>query len=65
MSTSHLFALTPGEPAGIGPDLCLLLARETQPHPLVAVASRELLAERAALLGLNINLEEVDRKSVV
>lgn len=59
MSTSHLFTLTPGEPAGIGPDLCLLLARETQPHPLVAVASRELLAERAALLGLNIDLQEV------
>ncbi len=24
------FALTPGEPAGIGPDLCLLLARQAQ-----------------------------------
>ncbi|WP_152219818.1 4-hydroxythreonine-4-phosphate dehydrogenase PdxA [Pseudomonas sp. SCB32] len=59
MSTSPLFALTPGEPAGIGPDLCLLLAREAQPHPLVAVASRELLAERATLLGLDITLQEV------
>ncbi|MCQ4348940.1 4-hydroxythreonine-4-phosphate dehydrogenase PdxA [Pseudomonas stutzeri] len=53
------FALTPGEPAGIGPDLCLLLAREAQPHALVAVASRALLAERAALLGLAIELTEV------
>ena len=26
------FALTPGEPAGIGPDLCLLLSRERQPY---------------------------------
>lgn len=59
MTTSHLFALTPGEPAGIGPDLCLLLARDAQPHPLVAVASRELLAERAKLLGLEIRLESV------
>ena len=38
------FALTPGEPAGIGPDLCLLLSRQAQPHVLVAVASRALLA---------------------
>ncbi|ACO80787.1 4-hydroxythreonine-4-phosphate dehydrogenase [Azotobacter vinelandii CA] len=50
------FALTPGEPAGIGPDLCLLLARQAQPQALVAIASRALLAERAALLGLDIEL---------
>ncbi|MBO3277555.1 4-hydroxythreonine-4-phosphate dehydrogenase PdxA [Pseudomonas schmalbachii] len=56
MNDSRLFALTPGEPAGIGPDLCLLLAREAQPHPLVAIASQALLAERAALLGLPIRL---------
>lgn len=50
------FALTPGEPAGIGPDLCLLLARQAQPQVLVAIASRTLLAERATLLGLDIDL---------
>ena len=50
------FALTPGEPAGIGPDLCLLLAREAQPHALIAIASRELLAARAGELGLTIEL---------
>jgi 4-hydroxythreonine-4-phosphate dehydrogenase len=56
MTMPHLFALTPGEPAGIGPDLCLLLAREAQPHPIIAIASQVLLAERAQLLGLNIQL---------
>ncbi|MDC7826513.1 4-hydroxythreonine-4-phosphate dehydrogenase PdxA [Pseudomonas sp. BLCC-B13] len=59
MPVSRLFALTPGEPAGIGPDLCLLLAREAQPQALVAVASRQLLAERAAQLGLHIELHDV------
>ncbi|MEE1951139.1 4-hydroxythreonine-4-phosphate dehydrogenase PdxA [Pseudomonas alcaligenes] len=59
MPASRLFALTPGEPAGIGPDLCLLLAREAQPQALVAVASRQLLAERAAQLGLHIKLHDV------
>lgn len=53
------FALTPGEPAGIGPDLCLLLAREQQPAALVAVASRPLLQQRARELGLTIELISV------
>ena len=50
------FALTPGEPAGIGPDLCLLLASQPQPHPLIAITSRDLLLERAAQLGVAVDL---------
>lgn len=48
------FALTPGEPAGIGPDLCLLLAQHAQPYPLIAIASCDLLNERAAQLGVAV-----------
>lgn len=48
------FALTPGEPAGIGPDLCLLLAQQLQPYPLIAIASCDLLNERAAQLGVAV-----------
>ncbi|MDX1725627.1 MAG: 4-hydroxythreonine-4-phosphate dehydrogenase PdxA [Pseudomonas sp.] len=59
MTAQHLFALTPGEPAGIGPDLCLLLARQAQPHALIAIASHDLLAERAQGLNLDIQLIEV------
>lgn len=59
MSTPRLFALTPGEPAGIGPDLCLLLAREAQPEALVTIASRSLLEERAQQLGITIDLIDV------
>jgi 4-hydroxythreonine-4-phosphate dehydrogenase len=44
-------ALTAGEPAGIGPDLCILLARDPPPCPLVILANRDLLASRAAQLG--------------
>ena len=50
------FALTPGEPAGIGPDLCLLLASQAQPHPLIAITSRDLLLERAAQLGVAVEV---------
>ena len=50
------FALTPGEPAGIGPDLCLLLATQPQSHPLIAITNRDLLLERATQLGVTVNL---------
>lgn len=50
------FALTPGEPAGIGPDLCLLLAAQSQPYPLIAITSCDLLTERAAQLGVAVSL---------
>jgi 4-hydroxythreonine-4-phosphate dehydrogenase len=50
------FAVTPGEPAGIGPDLCLLLASQPQPHPLIAITSRDLLLERATQLGVAVDL---------
>ncbi len=59
MTAPRPFVLTPGEPAGIGPDLCLLLAREAQPQILVAIASCSLLAERASQLGMTIELREV------
>ncbi|MEE8342767.1 MAG: 4-hydroxythreonine-4-phosphate dehydrogenase PdxA [Gammaproteobacteria bacterium] len=49
-------ALTPGEPAGIGPDLCLLLTTKPRRSELVAVCDPKLLDERARKLGINIRL---------
>jgi len=43
-------ALTPGEPAGIGPDLCLSLAEQAPGIELVAICDPALLEQRAALL---------------
>ena len=53
-------ALTAGEPAGIGPDLCLQLATEPCPHQRVVIADPDLLAERADQLGLTIELQPYD-----
>ncbi|MGY3922470.1 4-hydroxythreonine-4-phosphate dehydrogenase PdxA [Aeromonas jandaei] len=53
-------AVTPGEPAGIGPDLVLQIAQQDWPHQLVVIADPVLLHERAALLGLPIELEPYD-----
>jgi len=44
--------VTSGEPAGIGPDLCVQLARQTLPCRLVVIADKGLLQDRAKLLGL-------------
>ncbi len=49
-------ALTAGEPAGIGPDLCLAAAQRARAFALVCLADRELLAARARLLGLTVRL---------
>ena len=49
-STTPLIAVTAGEPAGIGPDLCVRLARRRLPARIVLVGDRELLKERARRL---------------
>ena len=49
-----IIALTAGEPAGIGPELLVMLAGQAEAFPaqLVAVADPALLVSRARLLGL-------------
>lgn len=49
-------AITSGEPAGIGPELCLHLAAHD--WPVVVLGDRSLLSERAAALGMNVTLRE-------
>ena len=56
-------ALTSGEPAGIGPELCLAIAREALDCQLVCIADRALLAERAATLKWPVTLVEYDAAS--
>lgn len=53
-------ALTPGEPAGIGPDLCIQLAQQDLPCEIIVIASPQLLEERARQLGLPLQLKEFD-----
>lgn len=51
---------TPGEPAGIGPDLCIKLAQQTLPIELVVIGDKDLIANRAKQLGLPLDIEEFD-----
>ncbi|MFT5813550.1 MAG: 4-hydroxythreonine-4-phosphate dehydrogenase [Psychroserpens sp.] len=50
-------AITPGEPAGIGPDLMIKVAQQDWPTQIVAVASPELLTARAKLLNFPLNIK--------
>ena len=56
-------AITPGEPAGIGPDIVLMAAQQQWDAELVAIAEPELLQQRARLLGLSIKLQTMDPTS--
>ena len=50
-------AITAGEPAGIGPDLCIQLAQKGFAEPVVMVCSPSLLLERAEVLGLPLVID--------
>lgn len=54
------FAITSGEPAGIGPDICIQLAQSKQAAELIVIADPALLEQRAEMLGLPLHIENFD-----
>ena len=48
--------LTAGDPAGIGPDLCVQVAQQALPCKLIVIADRDLILERARLLKFPLTL---------
>ena len=52
-----VIAITPGEPAGIGPDLAILTAQESINARRVYFADPELLFERAKQLNCDVNIQ--------
>ncbi len=55
--TIKRIAITPGEPAGIGPDLIIKLAQQAWPAELVVCADPKLLKDRAKQLELPLTLK--------
>ncbi|HEY4581970.1 MAG TPA: 4-hydroxythreonine-4-phosphate dehydrogenase PdxA, partial [Lysobacter sp.] len=53
-------ALVPGEPAGVGPELCVRLAQRPRTHSLIAFADARVLRDAASRLGLALDLVDVD-----
>lgn len=63
MSDMPRIALTAGEPAGIGPDLCLYLALHDHPADVVTIADPEMLKARARQRKLDITVTEISTAS--
>ncbi|OQW91011.1 MAG: 4-hydroxythreonine-4-phosphate dehydrogenase PdxA [Beggiatoa sp. IS2] len=59
-TTLPRLAITPGEPAGIGPDVTLQMAQHPIPAHVVAFADPMLLAQRAQQLAIPIHLHIED-----
>jgi len=67
MNIRPMIAITSGEPAGVGPELVAMLAQKHREQPfsarLVVVGDRELLARRAARIGLAPLYADYDPRS--
>ncbi len=59
MTIDKPLVITAGEPAGIGPELCIALANERLPRPIVVVSDPVMLKERAEQLGSDIRIREI------
>jgi len=53
--TLPVLALTAGEPAGIGPDLCIALSQQVLPCRLTVLGDVDVLRNRATQLGIAVN----------
>jgi 4-hydroxythreonine-4-phosphate dehydrogenase len=55
-----VIVVSSGEPAGIGPDICLALARHHVDARLVVLGDHGLFADRARMLGARVNVRGCD-----
>jgi 4-hydroxythreonine-4-phosphate dehydrogenase len=53
-------AVTSGEPAGIGPELCVMAAREALPASVTVIGDRDLLRERARSIGAEVDVVDAE-----
>lgn len=60
MSPARPIAITTGEPAGVGPELCVHLRADSRRRPVVLLGDRDLLAARARLTGAVDELPDFD-----
>ena len=59
MSASAPLVITAGEPAGIGPELCLALAKRSDLPDFVVVSDPALLRSRATQIGLDVTVTDI------
>ena len=61
---ASVIAVTSGEPAGIGPDICLALARHRGLARLVVLGDKGMLENRARQLSLDLRLRDLETAMV-
>jgi len=61
--SAAVIAVTSGEPAGIGPDVCLALAQRRFAARVVVLGDRDMLEARARQLGLDVRLSGPEAES--
>ena len=59
MHSNPRIAITSGEPAGIGPDICIMLAQHEIKADITIIGDVEMLAGRAQQLNINIDAKKV------
>ncbi len=52
-----MIVISPGEPAGVGPDLVVQFAQNSRTTPSLVVCDANMLAERAVELGLRLSID--------
>ncbi len=57
-------AITAGEPAGIGPDLCVMLAHQALAANIVVIADADMLKSRAQALNLPLHINPYSSTSL-
>ncbi|HEN3661922.1 4-hydroxythreonine-4-phosphate dehydrogenase PdxA [Yersinia enterocolitica] len=62
---NNRIVITPGEPAGVGPDLVIALAQQDWPVEIVVCADPALLLARASQLNLPLQLREYQQDKPV
>lgn len=59
-SSAARLIVTAGDPAGIGPDICLKCAGQDWPAAIAVAGDPDVLQARASLLGLDVALQIID-----
>ena len=60
----QIIAVTAGDPAGIGPDICLELSNHSWSNKIIVLTDPSVLKERAKTLKKNIKITEWDPKKI-
>lgn len=58
-----ILAVTAGEPAGIGPDLCVQIAQQAWNYQILVICDKQLLLDRAKQLGLPLIISDFDEQA--